>query len=99
MSGHIRLQKHLPSENVPLREARCQSLFSGTATPVLLLLLLDEAPARRVREWLVYHCTYCTHLCRRDKGRQYNEAQVCQLLSPFPFGLTLSCWTAVFELE
>lgn len=55
-------QASSPSAKVPLRAVRCQSLFSGTATPVLLLIPVLEAPALRVRDSLVYHWRYCTHL-------------------------------------
>ena len=57
---------HSPSLNVPLRDASLHALFSGTATPVLLLLVVVEAPALRERESLVYHWRYWMHL-------QYNQ--------------------------
>lgn len=61
---------HSPSLNVPLRDASLHALFSGTATPVLLLLVVVEAPALRERESLVYHWMYWTHLRCSPGGTQ-----------------------------
>lgn len=51
-----------PLPKVPRNDARCQSLFSGTVTPVLLLVLVGDAPALSERESLVYHWRYWMHL-------------------------------------